>query len=116
MVFRADFSMSQDIVKNIGENKNTLQIRMDILNVGNLLNRDWGVSQRLIATTPLVVRPNNQGGPVDGNGEAIYRLQNVGNLLLGETAPGETGGKSYQQTLDVNDVFRIQFGVRYIFN
>lgn len=116
MVFRADFSMSQDIVKNIGENKNTLQIRMDILNVGNLLNRDWGVSQRLISTTPLVVRPAGSGGPVDGNGEAIYRLQNVGNLLLGETAPGETGGKSYQQTLDINDVFRIQFGVRYIFN
>ncbi|MBX2971004.1 MAG: TonB-dependent receptor [Cyclobacteriaceae bacterium] len=116
MVFRADFSMSQDIVKNIGENKNTLQIRMDILNVGNLLNRDWGVSQRLISTTPLVVRPAANGGPVDANGEAIYRLQNVGNLLLGETAPGETDGKSYQQTLDVNDVFRIQFGVRYIFN
>jgi hypothetical protein len=121
MVFRADFSMSQDIVKNIGNNKNTLQVRMDILNVGNLLNRDWGVSQRLIASTPLVVgRAVTPGGsavsPVDPEGKARYTLQNVGNLLLGETAPGVTGGKSYQQTLDVNDVFRIQFGVRYSFN
>lgn len=116
MVFRADFSMSQDIVKNIGNSKNTLQFRMDILNVGNLLNRNWGVSQRLIANNILVPRAAAQGGPVDAENKPIYRLQNVGNLLLGETAPGVTNGKSYQQTLDVSDVFRIQFGVRYIFN
>lgn len=116
MVFRADFSMSQDIVKNIGNSKNTLQFRMDILNVGNLLNRDWGVSQRLIDNRVLVPRAAAQGGPVDAENKPIYRLQNVGNLLIGETAPGETKGKSYQQTLNVDDVFRIQFGVRYIFN
>ncbi len=116
MVFRADFSMSQDIVKNIGNSKNTLQLRMDILNVGNLINKSWGVSQRLINNQILVARPAANGGSVDGNGAPIYRLQNVGNLLIGETAPGVVGGSSYQQTLDVTDVFRIQFGVRYIFN
>lgn len=110
MVFRADFSMSQDIVKNIGNNKNTLQLRMDILNVGNLLNKKWGVSQSMITNSPLIERD------FDGNGESLHRLRNFGNLLLGETAPGELNPETFQQNLGVGDVFRIQFGVRYIFN
>ncbi|HMP99559.1 MAG TPA: TonB-dependent receptor, partial [Cyclobacteriaceae bacterium] len=116
MVFRADFSMTQDIVKNIGNSKNTLQLRFDILNVGNLLNKNWGVGQSLFTNTPLVARAPAQGGPVDGDGAPIYRLQNFGNRLLGETEPGVTDGGSFQQTLGVFDVYRMQFGVRYIFN
>lgn len=110
MVFRADFSVSQDIIKNIGKNKNVLQFRMDILNVGNLINKNWGVGQTFVTNTPLVSRG------IDSDGKALYRLRNFGNLLLGETAPGEYNPKSFQQTLNVGDVFRIQFGIRYSFN
>jgi hypothetical protein len=110
MIFRADFSMSQDIVKNIGKSKNTLQFRIDILNVGNLLNKNWGVGQQLISSSPIVFRS------VDANGVPVFRLRNNGNVLLGESAPGQLDGKSFQQTLTGSDVFRIQFGVRYSFN
>ncbi len=110
MIYRADFSLQQDIVKNIGKNKNTLQLRVDILNVGNLLNKNWGVGQAFVTTTPLIARG------IDGDGKALYRLRNFGNLLLGETAPGELNPKSFQQTLGVADVYRIQFGLRYSFN
>jgi outer membrane receptor protein involved in Fe transport len=107
MVYRADFSIAQDFFVNAGGKRNTLQFRVDILNVGNLLNQDWGVSQRLVSTTPLVARPSNAGGALDANQRPVYRLQNVGDKLI-------TG--SLQQTADLADVYRIQFGVRYIFN
>ena len=102
--------MSQDIVKNIGKSKNTLQFRIDILNVGNLLNKSWGVGQQLISSSPIIFRS------VDANGVPVFRLRNNGNVLLGESAPGQLDGKSFQQTLTGSDVFRIQFGVRYSFN
>ncbi|WP_439487810.1 TonB-dependent receptor [Algoriphagus sp.] len=37
-----DVKIMQDIFTNIGGKKNTLQLTLDIFNVGNLLNKDWG--------------------------------------------------------------------------
>ena len=107
MVYRADFSVAQDIFIDIGRKRNTLQFRVDILNVGNLLNKNWGVGQRLVSTTPLIARPANAGGPIDTSQRPVYRMQNVGNQLLTD---------SFQYTANEVDVYRIQFGVRYIFN
>lgn len=113
MVTRIDFSISHDLIANIAGTRNRLQVRLDLINLGNMLNKDWGVSQRLVVNNPLVVRPTITGGtpansgPVDPEGKPIYRLANVGAELI---------SKSTQQTLSVGDVYRIQFGVRYLFN
>jgi hypothetical protein len=113
MVHRADISISHDLIANIAGTRNVLQIRLDIINFGNMLNKEWGVSQRAVVTNPLVVRPTISGGtpansgPIDESGRPIYRMANVGQELLTKTT---------QQTLGVGDVYRIQFGVRYIFN
>ncbi len=48
MVFRLDFSVNQDLFKNLGGAKHTLSFRADFLNFSNLLNHDWGVGQRLV--------------------------------------------------------------------
>ncbi|WP_170114187.1 TonB-dependent receptor [Pontibacter mucosus] len=37
-----DLKILQDIFVDLGSNRNTLQLSVDILNVGNLLNKDWG--------------------------------------------------------------------------
>ncbi len=37
-----DIKILQDIFTNIGGKRNTLQLSLDIFNVGNLLNKDWG--------------------------------------------------------------------------
>lgn len=37
-----DLKILQDIFVNIGEKRNTLQLSIDIFNVGNLLNKKWG--------------------------------------------------------------------------
>jgi hypothetical protein len=101
MVYRADVSLAQDVFTNMGGKRNTLQVRLDIVNVGNLLNQNWGVAQRLVSTQPLT------GRGADGQGAARYRLQNIGDQLL-------TG--SLQQTAGLGDVYRIQLGLRYTFN
>jgi hypothetical protein len=101
MVFRADLSIVQDVFTNIQNSRNGLQFRVDFLNVGNLLNKNWGVGQRTVTTSPLIARG------ADADGKARYRLRNIGSQLISE---------SLQQTLGLGDVFQIQFGFRYSFN
>ena len=69
MVYRLDFSVAQDLFKNLGGAKHTLTFRADFLNFSNLLNHNWGVGQRLVnahaAHQPGRRRP----------GQATYRLR-----------------------------------------
>lgn len=101
MISRADFTFAQQLFTNIKGKRNSLEFRVDILNVGNLLNPDWGVGQTFTAIQPLT-NPS-----VDANGVSRYRLANLGGNLISE---------SYRPTANVNDVWRMQFGLRYIFN
>ena len=48
MVYRLDFSVAQDLFKNLGGERHSLQFRADFLNFSNLLNHDWGVGQRFV--------------------------------------------------------------------
>jgi hypothetical protein len=107
MVYRADLSIAQQLFTNIKGKKNSLEFRVDILNVGNLLNQDWGIGQTFNTTQPLVVPSAAQGGAVNANGRPQYRLRNFGTELISET---------YRPTAGVSDVWRAQFGLRYTFN
>jgi len=107
MVTRADLSFTQDIAANIAGTRNRLQLRMDIANITNMINNEWGIGQRVVTNQPLVARPGGLGGPIDAQGRIIYRMQNIGNQLVSET---------FQQTAGVGDVWRIMFSVRYLFN
>ena len=64
MVWRLDFSVAQDLFKNLGASRHSLTLRADFLNFANLLNHDWGVGQRLVNAQPLT----NPG--VDAQGAA----------------------------------------------
>lgn len=107
MQYRADLSVTQDLFTTVAGRRNGLQLRADILNVTNLLNSDWGVSQRLVTAQPLIVPTTAQGGAADGSGAAQYRLRAVG---------GELINTSLQQTAGIGDVYRVQFSLRYTFN
>jgi hypothetical protein len=107
LVKRLDFSVAQDLFTALKGRRHEFQFRVDMLNFGNLLNSNWGVSQRLINNAPLIVPAANQGGAVDAQGRAQYRLRVVNNELM---------TRSYEQTADLNDVWRIQFSLRYTFN
>ncbi len=101
MVYRLDFSVAQDLFRNVGGAKHSLQFRADFLNFSNLLNHDWGVGQRLINAQPLT----NPG--VDSTGKATYRLRVVNGALM---------TKSLESTTFLSDVYQIQFSLKYSFN
>ncbi len=106
MVSRVDFSITHDLATNIGGSKNTLSVNFLVANLGNLLNKEWGVAEVAVVTNPLVMR-GTPLGPVDTNNKPIYRLANVGSGLI---------SKSTQQSLLTSDVYRIQIGLFYKFN
>lgn len=102
MVYNADVSITQDIFARLGGQKNTLQLRFDILNFGNLLNDNWGQGLRVINNRPLVARG------ADANGRALYRMANLN--------PTTLISKSFERTAGTGDVWRMQLGLRYLFN
>ena len=87
------------------------QVRLDILNVTNLINKNWGVSQSFVTTQPLIVPTTAQGGPANASGATQYRLATVG-----AGAAAQLITESFRKNVNVSDVWRLQLGVRYTFN
>ncbi|RDY61283.1 TonB-dependent receptor [Flagellimonas nanhaiensis] len=90
---RWDLKVLQDIKF---ANKNTIQLSLDVLNVGNLISSDWGIVE--IPTNQQVL-----GVSVDENNVPTYTFDEN----LTETFSSDTSLLSRWQA---------QFGVRYIFN
>jgi len=101
MISRMDLSFIQEVYANFLGKRNTLQIRADILNFGNLINKNWGVGQSLVSSTPLIARG------ADAQGRAQYQLRSTSGKLM---------DKTFQYNAGIGDVYRIQFSIRYIFN
>jgi hypothetical protein len=92
-----DFKFLQDYnfrVSSASEKKNTIQFSVDILNVGNLINSDWGVVQ-----VPTSVQPI--GVTVAGN-TPTYTFTN-------------TQTKTFNYDASLASRWQMQFGIRYIF-
>ena len=106
LVKRIDFGVTQDVFANLGGERHRFQFRIDIINFGNLLNKNWGVSQRLVSNSPLIVPTAAQGGPADAQGRMQYRMRVVNGQLM---------SRSYEQTADIPDVYRLMFSVKYFF-
>lgn len=101
MVFRADLSVIQEFYGEFIGKRNSLQVRVDILNFTNLLNKNWGVGDNFVTTTPLIFRR------IDSEGKPVFRLTSIGGKLI---------DKTFQPSASILDVYRIQLGVRYNFN
>jgi len=104
MLHRFDLSIVQDIFVNVKGKRNTIQIRADILNFGNMLNDNWGVSQR--ATNPTVLAF-----------QSVVNNQPTYKLATEKFADGTTGliKNTYSKNASVFDVWTAQLGIRYIF-
>lgn len=101
-----DLSVTQEFFVNVGGKRNTIQFRADILNFGNLLNKNWGVGNRIYTDQPISFRK------LSSSNEPIYRmatqLNDEGNqILLKDT---------FTSSNSLSDVWSAQFGIRYIFN
>jgi hypothetical protein len=106
LVKRLDFSITQDLFATLGGERHRFQFRVDMINFGNLLNENWGVAQRLVSNSPLIVPTAAQGGPADAQGRMQYRMRVVNGQLM---------NRSFEQTADLNDVYRVMFSLKYFF-
>ncbi len=111
---RMDFSASKNfaIRAGAGDNKHTLQLRIDVTNFGNLLNKNWGVGQRITGGQPLAFA--GLGG-ADGK-TPVYRLNTQTVSNPDGTSSTYLLKNTYVNNNNIGDVYLIQFGARYSFN
>lgn len=90
-----DLKFNQDFFLNVAGKRNTLQFGVDIKNVLNLLNSDWGL-YKTVNNFSLLSYKNK-----------AYQFQQNGKERLTKTYSNYTG---------FNSTYSIQFSLRYIFN
>ena len=101
MVTRFDLNAMLEFFRTIGGQRHTIQLRMDVFNVGNLINHAWGVGYVMNTTTPLAARGYNPA-----TGVPIFRMNAVNNSLDYTTT---------RRSAALIDVWQAQWGIRYIF-
>jgi len=106
MLHRMDFSVTQDFYVTIAGVRNSFQVRADILNFGNMLNNDWGVSQRATAPSILTYRS------VGADGIPVYRLQ----TQFDENRYTILAKETFSKNTSVSNVWSGQISLRYSFN
>ncbi|SDK65049.1 Carboxypeptidase regulatory-like domain-containing protein [Catalinimonas alkaloidigena] len=99
---RFDFRLLNDlpITKN---GKHKLQVSLDILNIGNLINNSWGVTMTPIQSNILNYRGTN------AEGEPVYTLA----LRPGTNQPLT---QTFQPIYGLSQTWSAQLGLRYLFN
>jgi hypothetical protein len=95
-----DVRILQDVAVNIGSTRNKLQVSFDILNFGNLLNKHWGESLYL---------SNQQYSLIN------YRAVTGTTPSFTYAPSGLTNGQAYSVS-DFSSRWRMQIGLRYVFN
>jgi len=111
---RLDVRLLQDIFTNIGTNRNTLQLSVDVFNIGNLLNSNWGTFRTPNVTNPLTFIGYDQQGRPNFNFPYLTNpVKNADNSVspatpLTNSFRSDTGG--------ISSRWQAQVGVRYLFN
>jgi hypothetical protein len=105
LIKRMDLSVTQDVFHSIKGMRHSGQIRLDITNVGNLLNHNWGGSWSMY-TNRILTSPT-----ADGSGAMTYKLYTV------STASGpQLISKTFQRSAGISDVYVMMLSFRYTFN
>ncbi|MDF7813986.1 carboxypeptidase regulatory-like domain-containing protein [Hymenobacter sp. YC55] len=108
-----DVKILQDVFTNIGDKRNTLQLSLDIFNVGNLLNNEWGRQQQRTVNNSAILEPVNTASlnpTLAPNGvRPTFRLvrDNITSQLVSST---------YRDAVSLSSTYYMQIGLRYIFN
>lgn len=91
-----DFKVLQDYNFKVGASKkvNTIQLSLDVLNLGNLLNSDWGLIQQPNSVQPIGVSVVNNVPTYTFNGALT---------------------KTFAYDASLASRWQAQFGIRYIF-
>jgi len=107
-VNRFDLKITQDFKVKAGSSMNTLQVSLDILNVGNLLNDAWGVTQsNAVSNYGKVLKYEG----VDSSNTPMFSV--FANTVDKQKVLVDKTFDIYNST---SNVWQLQLGIRYIFN
>ena len=100
---RMDINITQDLRIKIAKEFHTFKLSYDIINVGNYINRDWG----LIKTTTVTNFLKYEGLGADGKTPAF-------------SFPFQTGTtpftQPFQNSTSIGSRWQMQIGIKYLFN
>jgi hypothetical protein len=102
---RFDFRLLQDLFTNIGNQRHSLQFSLDMFNIGNFLNRNWGIEKTFNNAESLLNVAN-----ITTDGVPSFRMNTVtedGNTILPVTPFRNVGG--------ISTTWSMQIGLRYNF-
>jgi Carboxypeptidase regulatory-like domain len=96
-----DLRVLQDFSFGGGGRRHTFQLSVDILNIGNLIDSDWGVRDvaSSAATSPLTLSPTT---PFNANGAPVLRFTGPSQTFVADPGPLSR--------------WRTQLGLRYFFD
>ena len=102
-----DLKIMQEFFVKVGGKRNTIQVSLDILNVGNLINKNWGIAD-LYNQNNILVPANNSSVIAGGTVKPTFKL----NPYLTNTMLSET----FHNNVNYPSTYSMQLGIRYIFN
>jgi hypothetical protein len=97
---RVDMRFLQDFFLSAGGTKHTLQLSVDVINLPNLINKNWGSKDLYTINNPLSYKS------IDATGKPVYTLAEFNKQLV--TTP-------YQKNISNISTWGMQLGLRYIF-
>ena len=101
-----DAKIMQEFFVKVGGKRNTIQVSLDILNVGNFINKNWGKADFYNQNNILV--PANNGSVIAvGTVKPTFKLNPYNNAMLTNT---------YRDNVSYTSTYSMQLGIRYIFN
>jgi hypothetical protein len=112
---RLDFNFTQEAFVKVAGKRNTIRFTLDILNFGNLLNKNWGIFQ-------TTTRSTGSGGSI---GLLNYKRiessgANAGKPVFSFPYYDATNQipltNSFQNSTSIASRWQVQTGIRYIFN
>ncbi len=100
-----DFRIAQDFGVKVGKQMHKLEISLDFMNVGNLLNSKWGVAKNL----------------ADSNNGRILKYEgkdenNIPMFSMYRNKVGEAPTESWSYIKSYDQCWKLQLGIRYTFN
>jgi len=104
-VHRIDFGYKHDFTIKVGSTKNTLQLSLDVKNLMNLFNSEWGVAKYLNPEIGSEARILKYEG-VDADGVAKFSTPAA---ISGDT-------KTFTPSYSLGQCWYASIGIKYIFN
>lgn len=101
---QVDFRLTQEVFKNVGNTKNSVQFSLDIFNFGNLLNKNWG-ELNFVNNSQILV-PQSVAN-INATTKPTFRLAQANGDVIRET---------FGTNQTISSTYYMQFGIRYNFN